>query len=96
MIDLRHILSKREQTAVDRAMMAAAVIHPLTALPQVAQIYATHNASGVSLLTWLGFMVLGAVFLTYALLHRIRPMIVTQVLWFIIDLLVVIGVLLYG
>jgi uncharacterized protein with PQ loop repeat len=95
-INLEHLLSKRERSAVDHAMMVAAVVHPLTALPQVVQIYTTHTAAGVSLATWLGFMVLGTIFLAYALIHRIRPMIVTQVLWFFVDLSVVTGVLLYG
>ena len=76
-------------------MSAAAVIHPLSAVPQVYKIYSTHNVSGVSLWTWLGFMVLGLVFLTYGVAHKIKPFIVTQVLWFIVDLLVVIGVFIY-
>jgi MtN3 and saliva related transmembrane protein len=81
---------------IDRAMAGAAVIHPLTALPQVIQIYTTQSAAGVSLLTWLMFMALGSIFLAYGIVHRIKPFIVTQILWFIVDFLVVIGVLLYG
>ena len=78
------------------AMMAVvAVIHPLTATPQVYQIYSTQSVEGVSLLTWLGFMVLGAVFLAYGVVHKIKPFIVTQVLWFVIDFLIVAGILLY-
>ena len=94
---LHTYLSRKKETAiVDRLMTLAAVLHPLTATPQVYKIYTTHAASGVSLWTWLGFMLLGLVFLAYGLLHRIRPFIVTQVLWFVVDLLVVIGVVLYG
>ena len=76
-------------------MSGAAVIHPLTALPQVYQIYHTHNVSGISLWTWLGFMALGLIFLAYGILHKIKPFIVTQVLWFIMDLLIVVGTLVY-
>lgn len=77
-------------------MIVAAVLHPLTAIPQVYSIYSTHDVSGISLLTWLGFMLLGLVFLAYGILHKIKPFIVTQVLWFIVDFLIVIGVLLYS
>lgn len=91
----RFAAKKRSHALIDRAMSLAAVVHPLTATPQVVQIYRTHDVHGVSLLTWLGFMCLGAIFLSYGLLHRIKPFIVTQVLWFIMDFLVVIGVLLY-
>lgn len=76
-------------------MSAAAIIHPLTALPQVYKIYATKVVVGISLCTWLGFMVLGSIFLAYGLVHRIKPLIVTQVLWFIVDTLIVMGILMY-
>lgn len=76
-------------------MAAAAIIHPLTALPQVFVIYSTQNVAGVSLWTWFGFMVLGLIFLLYGIVHRIKPFIMTQVLWFIIDFAIVIGVLIY-
>ena len=77
-------------------MNVAAIVHPLMALPQVYTIYSTQETGNVSLLTWFGFMLLGSVFLAYGIVHRIRPLIVTQVLWFIVDFLVVLGVVLYG
>lgn len=93
---LHKYLNKKKETAfVDRLMSAAAVIHPLTATPQVYTIYSTHDVSGVSLWTWFGFMTLGLIFLTYGILHKIKPFIITQILWFIIDFLIVIGVILY-
>ena len=91
----KHLSKKQEITIVDRLMNVVAVIHPLTAVPQVYQIYTTHNVEGVSLWTWLGFMLLGLVFLLYGLLHKIKPFILTQILWFIVDFLVVVGVLIY-
>lgn len=80
---------------IDRSMNIVAIIHPLMAVPQVYQIYATQNVAGVSLLTWLGFMLMGGVFLAYGIVHNLRPIIMTQVLWFAVDFLVVVGILLY-
>lgn len=85
-----------KQKTIDGLMTVASIIHPLTASPQVYKIYATQDATGVSLLTWIGFMVLGLVFLTYGIFHGLKPYIIAQVLWFIVDLLIVIGVLMYG
>lgn len=82
-------------TTVDRLMMVASLIHPLTAIPQVYSIYSSHNVSGVSLWTWLGFMLIGLIFLLYALSHKLKPIILNQVLWFIVDFLVVIGILVF-
>ena len=91
----KHLAHKKEVKTIDHLMSVAAIIHPMTAIPQVYQIYSTQDVSGVSLWTWLGFMTLGLIFLAYGLVHKIKPFIVTQVLWFIVDFLVVIGILLY-
>jgi len=85
----------RYQVLIDKLMMIASLIHPLTAIPQVYSIYSTHNVSGVSLWTWFGFMILGLVFLLYAISHKLRPLIINQVIWFIVDFLVVIGVVIF-
>jgi uncharacterized protein with PQ loop repeat len=91
----KSLITKRQVTQIDRLMNFAAVVHPLTAIPQVYSIYSTHDVGGISLLTWFGFMALGLIFLLYGLVHWIKPLILTQVLWFIVDFLVVIGVLVY-
>lgn len=91
-----HIYSKRSLSVVDKSMSAVAVIQPLMAAPQIYQIYTTQDASGVSLVTWLAFLLLGLVFLAYGIVHLIKPLIVTQILWFAVDLLVVVGIVLYS
>lgn len=94
--NLKTLRTKKTVKVVDSLMSVAAVIHPLTATPQVYAIYTSHNASGVSLWTWLGFMLLGLVFLAYGVVHNLKPILVTQTLWFIVDILIVVGILLYG
>ncbi|HET7673439.1 MAG TPA: PQ-loop domain-containing transporter [Candidatus Saccharimonadales bacterium] len=92
----KHAFSKSEKTTIDRAMTMVAVIHPLSALPQVIEIFASKNATGVSLATWLLFMLIGIIFMLYAIAHRIKPMIINQFIWFVMDFLIVTGVLIYG
>lgn len=81
---------------IDRAMMAASIIHPLTTIPQVYEIYHSQSAIGVSLFTWLGFMAIGCIFLAYGIAHRLTPFIINQIIWFALDLLIVVGILLYS
>jgi uncharacterized protein with PQ loop repeat len=88
-------MTRKDTTTIDGLMAIASVIHPLTAIPQVYIIYMSHNVSGVSLWTWFGFMILGFIFLFYSIVHKIKPLILNQILWFIIDCLVVVGVLMY-
>lgn len=92
----KHLVSKKDKRLIDTSMSFAAIIHPMTAIPQVYAIYSTGDVSGVSLWTWVGFMLLGLIFLAYGIVHNIKPFIVTQLLWFIVDFLVVIGILMYS
>lgn len=87
---------KAKVRLIDNLMMVASTIHPLTALPQVYIIYSGQNVEGVSLLSWLGFMVIGCVFLAYGIAHKLKPFIINQVIWFAIDLAVVIGIILFS
>jgi uncharacterized protein with PQ loop repeat len=92
-----HVKNKKPSQTIfiDHLVNIAAIVHPLTALPQVYSIYSTHNVAGISLWTWLGFMLIGFVFLGYGITHRLKPIILTQVLWFFVDLMVIIGIILY-
>lgn len=91
-----HLTAKSELKSIDRVIAVAAVIYPLTGIPQVIELFWRHNAGGVSLVSWLGFAVFSAMFLIYALAHRLKPLIITQALWLVVDVLVVVGVIMYG
>ncbi len=93
-----HLKNKQIPTKkllIDMLVNIAAVIHPLTTLPQIYDIYTSHNVIGISLWTWLGFMLIGFIFLAYGVIHQIKPIILTQILWFVVDLMVIVGILLY-
>ena len=91
----KFLASKKNRTAVDRAMSVAAIAHPLMAVPQVIMIYTTQEVAGLSMFMWVAWLFLGVIFLAYGLAHTLKPYIVMQVLWVIIDLLVIAGILLY-
>lgn len=80
----------------ERLALVAGVLQPLMTLPQVLVIFMHHRAADVSLVTWLGYLLLGLPFLAYGITHRLRPIIVTQALYIVLQATVVIGVLLYG
>lgn len=88
--------AKRDLTAIDRIMMVASVIYPAIGLPQLVEIYQSHSASDVSLVTWLAFVIFSALFCVYGIAHRVWPVVITQGLWLIIDSGVTIGILIYN
>ncbi len=91
----KYLRKKQNKTKVDHLMSAAAVIFPLTAVPQVIQLYSSRQATGVSLSMWVGFLVFGIVFLCYGIAHRLKPYILMQILWITVDVAMLVGILRY-
>ena len=78
---------------VDKGIYVIAALGPLSAFDQVWQVWAIGNTNGVSLLMWLSWIP-GAIFwLIYGLLHRDKPIILTQSLWLVMQLAIVSGLL---
>lgn len=77
----------------DKFIFIASFMAPLNGIPQVIDVL-HGNTNGVSLFSWLGFMVFSSLFFIYGLIHKINPMIITNLLYAIIDGLIVLGLIL--
>ncbi len=71
------------------------IITPLFSIPQLYEIWNSKDATGVSLFSWSAFTVASIFWIYYGILHKARPIIISQSLWFILQLCIVIGILLY-
>lgn len=87
-----HLSGKKQLTMFDKTIILAAFMYPLSGLPQVIEVFNGHT-DGVSLLSWFGFIGFSALFLTYGLIHKIAPMIITNILWLAVDCLVIVGLI---
>jgi uncharacterized protein with PQ loop repeat len=92
----KYLQQKQHRTKIDALMSVAAIAHPLMAAPQIFKLYSTHNAGGLSIWTWAAWMVFGLVFMTYGIAHKLRPYVFMQILWQTVDILMIIGIILYG
>ncbi|CAN5443834.1 hypothetical protein BH10PAT3_BH10PAT3_1470 [soil metagenome] len=92
----KFLTKKKNLSSVDKFMAAAAVLHPLTAIPQVVLIYTSRQAEGLSMFMWLSFLILGLVFMSYGIAHRLKPYNVMQTLWIVIDISIILGIIKYG
>jgi uncharacterized protein with PQ loop repeat len=81
---------------LDRLTFAVGIIGPFTVLPQTYTIFATHSAKGVSLLTWALIFIVTFPWILYGFAHKDKSIIVSFILWEIVNLSVVVGVLIYG
>ncbi|MEK6919330.1 MAG: PQ-loop domain-containing transporter [Nanoarchaeota archaeon] len=101
-----HHISKRkrnnlpkESNAVrlfDKFMIIIAIIHPLIAIPQIFHIYSLQNASGLSIISWIGYCLFNIPWLIYGFIHKEKPLIVAYILAMASNITVLIGIILYG
>lgn len=79
----------------DTSLTYGGLLGSLITLPQVLEIWVNHNASGVSLISWTGYMFGNCIWLTYGILHKERAVIFAYILAVPMSIAIVIGILLY-
>ena len=86
---------KTDTSALGRLVLGIAVIEPLMTIPQIYQIWAHHDARGVSLSTWSFYILSAIIWLFYGFKIKDIPLIVASTLWVVMEGFVVLGILLY-
>jgi uncharacterized protein with PQ loop repeat len=92
----RHIKHKKHRDGFDYVVYFFGVAAPLFELPQVWQIYANHSAQNVSLTTWAFFCLDNFVWAAYALRKKEWPLLITSILYEVIEASIAIGILRYS
>lgn len=88
--------SKRLVSGVDILVYVVSILSLIFTIDQVRIIWIEHNASGVSLLSWLFYALSAVVWLLYGYIHKDRIIIILNALWVACDFIVVVGVIIYG
>ena len=86
---------KKERTNIDRAMLAVGTLGPMATIPQLLVIYGQKQVAGISVLTWVFYLVANLLTLSYGIVHRLRALIIANTLWIIIDTAIITGCLIY-
>lgn len=80
---------------LDHAIYVIGIVAPLIGGTQAYKIWSEQTAAGVSL-TMFAFNLFANIFwLCYGIIHRERPIIIMYILWFLVNLSIVSGTLLY-
>jgi uncharacterized protein with PQ loop repeat len=79
---------------VDRFAYLSVVV-PLLTIPQFVTIFVHHNASNLSLVTWVTYLVSACYWTYYGWLHKAAPIWFPNILMVFVDIGVVVGILLY-
>lgn len=86
---------EKHKKQVEAFALVAAILQPLTTIPQIITIYGNKSAADVSLITWLCYLFFGVTFLVYGIVFKLRPIWIGQIIWVTMQATVVVGILIY-
>ncbi len=78
---------------VSYAMFAVAIIAPLANSPQIYKLFSLKVTEGLSVETWIMYIMFGVIQFVYAITNKIKPLIVSNILWFAVDFIMVYGII---
>jgi len=82
---------KRKQ--FEKFMLVFATVEPIATIPQIIEVWKVEGSQGVSLITWFFYTLTSCIWLTYGLIKKDKPLILSGFLWVASQGLVVIGLL---
>lgn len=96
-----HKIRHKKQQQKDNVLLkmciyTVAIASPLFTIPQIYVIFTNKTAEGVSIISWIAYMVASTVWLMYGLAHNDKPIILSNTAWVFFALLVVIGTIMYS
>lgn len=86
-------LARKGQKELDYLGYAMILITLVITIPQVTIIYENESAQDVSLITWVGYTIIGIWWFFYGIEKKIHPMILSATIHVIIDIIVVYGII---
>jgi uncharacterized protein with PQ loop repeat len=87
--------NKKQKREILSVAYMVAVIQPLMVLPQAIEILVHHSAHDVSLITWIMLLIFNSFNFFYALVFNIKPIIINNAIWVVVDSLIVFGITIY-
>lgn len=65
-------------------------------IPQIIKVWIEKDSSGVSLLTWVSYIIISAILAMYGKIHKERVLVVMYISLVIVQVLIVVGVIVYS
>lgn len=92
----KQLHTKPDKEFFDYIVYFFTVATPLFELPQAYVIYANQSAQDVSFATWAFFLLDNIVWIVYAVKRRVVPLLITTILYLIIETAILVGIVLYA
>lgn len=80
---------------IDSAVYVVGTFGACMTLPQIITLYTSQDASSLSIVSWVGFLVAAIFWLIYGITHLAKPIVFINTLWIIFDLTIIVGILIF-
>ena len=81
---------------MDKLIYFVAIFGPVMSIPQILKIWLHKSAAGISEITWSSYLLISIFWLIYGAMHKDKPIIFANILWIVINTIIIIGVVVYG
>lgn len=81
---------------LDRIMVFVAIAGPIAMLPQVYQAFASQDTKGLSVITWVVWTFISVIWFIYGLVHKEIPILVSQGIYFVLHICILMAIFLYS
>ncbi len=85
----------KKKRIIDKLIYPIGILGPIMSIPQLIEVFMYKKVSGLSITTWSIWAFFDIFWLIYGFAHKEKPIIITYMMWLIVNLSVVIGVILY-
>tara|TARA_Y100000310_G_scaffold338091_1_gene426833 strand:+ start:255 stop:584 length:330 start_codon:yes stop_codon:yes gene_type:complete len=84
------------ESILNSVISVIAVVYPLTAIPQLFEIWINRNVDGISIITWGMFLLFTLPIMVYCLLKKEMKLVLMYAFWLVIYVAVISGVMIYS
>ena len=88
--------SDKWKNRIDKGVYFIGGIGLIFTIPQITKIWLNQNAAGVSVIAWISYLIGALFWVFYGFMHKERPIIFTYGVWVILDIIIIIGTIIYG
>jgi len=90
------LTSPRARKIIDYGVYAVTVFGLVMTIPQLWNVWFLKNATGVSAASWIGYTIIAVFWLIYGIAHKVKPIIISNMFWILLDILIVVGTIIHG
>ena len=80
---------------MDKLIYVVGIAGPLRTVPQIAKIWINKSAAGISIIAWVTYAISSAIWAVYGIMHKDKPIAISSLMFVVVNILVVIGALIY-